>query len=208
MADEANSVTRGLTGIMMYRAYQLTTDMLNAQMVDHNGDVQNSIMAQMLLGVTLESAANEVGAEVMSRDEWTTVERMDPKTKWWVISGMSGKKRFEFGREPLQTIGIVMAIRNKLVHPKSSDFTHEVVILTPDGKLHRHVGPEENLRGDPIHHVTAQLYEDCKFNANRTLELLKKTVNALALLRAQTDSIYLRWTEKLVDDLKYLQPHE
>jgi len=63
-------------------------------------EVRNSIGAHLMIALAIEGIGNEVEEIVFDSWQWLRIEKMDTPLKWYLISGLYGKKAFEPNKEP------------------------------------------------------------------------------------------------------------
>jgi hypothetical protein len=117
------AIKRSLTGVIASNAFSSVKETKAAHgEKDYDREVQNCLVAQLLLGLTVEGAANEVGDALFP--EWPSekFENADTGFKWWFLSAHANRTPFHQGAEPLQTITELIKLRNKIAHPKVHDF--------------------------------------------------------------------------------------
>lgn len=78
--------------------------------------------AHLMIAITVEGIANELGAIVFGGALLDHFDRVDTAMKWYLLSELSGRVAFDFGQEPLQTIQMVVSTRNRIAHPKVENF--------------------------------------------------------------------------------------
>ena len=153
----------------------------------------------MLLAI--EGIGNEVGEVSLDSWTWRRLERSDTPFKWAILSGLHGRKPFEPGAEPLQTIQRLQSVRNRLVHPKILDFCTELIVRSKDGKVRRRVQLDSKVEdGDLVMIGVGKLIDD-GFNAKSTHELTEKALKAIKDLRAHLDITGLKWVDDLGKEL-------
>jgi hypothetical protein len=64
-------------------------------------EVQNSVVAQLLLGLAIEGTANEVGDALFSRWPADRFENADTAFKWWFLSAYAGRTASAAGLRPI-----------------------------------------------------------------------------------------------------------
>lgn len=192
----ANSIKRGLTGLMVGQSRSALLDARNwNKEKNYDQEVARCIISQMLMGIALESCANELGDSVFPDNVWKNLERIDTKTKWWLISGHGGKQPFDYGAEPMQTVHALMRVRDQLVHPKVYDAGDELVLLI-DGIYERHVPPDRLMPvGATLASATRLLHEDKAFNVAATEELWRRGVQAIMAMKKHTGTELFSWAE-------------
>lgn len=167
-------------------------------------ELRNSIGAHLMIALAIEGIGNEVGEIVFNSWQWLRIEKTDTPLKWYLISGLFGKKAFEPNKEPLQTIQHLHSIRNRIAHPKIIELGSEIIIRTKNGTLLRNVKPDYILKeGDHIWAGVGKLLDE--FNFKTSYEIVKKSILAIKKLRNHLSISGLEWVddfEKIINKIK------
>lgn len=190
-------IKRGLTGLLVGQSRGALLDARNwNKEKNYDQEVARCVVSQMLMGIALESCANELGDSIFPENVWSKLERIDTKTKWWLISGQNGKQPFDYGLEPMQTVADIMRVRDQLVHPKVYDAGTELVLLL-DGAYMRDVAPDMEMpSGATLASATRLLHQDKNFNVVATDILWRRGVRAIITVKQHTDSQLFGWAEQ------------
>lgn len=160
-------------------------------------EIRHSIVAQLLLAVSLEGITNDVGASVFDSWTWEKFERMDMLIKWKCISSVKNKKAFCHTREPMQTVQQLTKIRNRIAHPKVIDFGNEIIFAASSGKVYRNVSLDDQIEeSGTIYLSMGKLKDEHNFNFQYTDALAKKTRNAVKQLCDHLGVEGLEWAYK------------
>jgi hypothetical protein len=129
-------------------------------------------------------------------------DRADTVMKWYLLSGFGGRRAFDLGQEPLQTIQTLVSIRNRIAHPKVEEFGDEVMIRSSSGNLLRNVPLDHVVqRGDEIIYGAGEHLR--KFNYAETRQRVQKGTLAIDTLRRHLAVSGLEWTEQVLTELKH-----
>ena len=184
MTNSTNQVKRGYTSIMLVQAINRVEAASGwAKQKNFAGEVSECIVAQLLMGISLESAINEVCDTLLPKSAWAGLEKADVQTKWYIASGINGKTPFDFGAEPIQTVSEMSKKRNALAHPKGFKFENQIVLQDSDGTVHRNVPPDSLVKpGQSLITGALALHEKEEFNLAKTTTLLERTIAAIIKL--------------------------
>jgi hypothetical protein len=112
---------RSLTGLIASEAYLHVKDAKAAhESRALDCEVSNCIVAQLLLGLTVEGVANEVADRLLPTWHGKKIESADVAFKWWFLSAHNSRTPFDPGAEPLQTVTGLIKIRNRIAHRRST----------------------------------------------------------------------------------------
>ena len=158
---------RSITGLLASQAYVHVKDA--KPWYDEKNyylEVGQCIVAQLLMGLSVEGVANELGEKLFRSWIWERLERQgDAAFKWWILSSHEGRTAFDPSAEPLQTVSALVKIRNALVHPKMLDFGDEIILQHMDGDVTRNVSPTQLMTpGDQPITPTFKLREEHGYN--------------------------------------------
>lgn len=168
---------------------------------DPQQEVCCSIGAHLMLALAIEGIGNEVGQAGLTSSLWNRVERADTVVKWYLISGIDGRKPFEFSKEPLQTVQHLMSIRNRIAHPKVEDLGDEVIIRSQNGVIIRNVPEDYVLQdGDTILLGLGKLVDE--FNWTKSIEAARRCIQAVIKLRAHLTISGLEWIDDFDKDVR------
>ena len=179
---------------------------LKAAHAAHKGNhldevVVECIGAQLMLAITMEAVANEVASAAFSGWVLERFEWIDTPLKWHVLSGHEGRKPFEAGAEPLQTVIALAAVRNTIAHPKVQDVGDEIIVRSKDGTILRNAAADKVLQDDDkIMLGTGKLY-DKEFNYPNTRRLTSKAIAAIGKLSTHMKATGLDWVKLLAKQL-------
>jgi len=163
-------------------------------------EMRFSISAHLMIALTIEGIGNEVGEVVFEAWVWNRLEKYDTPLKWHFISSFGGRKPFDPGAEPLQTVQRLTFIRNRLAHPKIENFGDEIIVRSENGNIHRNVGLDHLVKaGDFVMVGIGKLLDE--FNAKTSLEAIKKALAAIKMLRDHLTLSGLDWIEGMEKDL-------
>jgi hypothetical protein len=165
-------------------------------------EISACIGAHLMIAITVEGIANELGAAVFGGALLDHFDRADTVMKWYLLSGFDGRVAFDFGQEPLQTIQMVVSMRNRIAHPKVENFGDEVMIRTSSGELLRNVSLDHPVQaGDQIIYAAGEHLK--KFNHADTKRRIQKCILAVDALSRHLAVTGLEWTEQVLAELKY-----
>jgi len=207
MATQEDNLKRGLTGLITFQAWgSIRSAKQWADERNYNLEVSDCVIAQLLIGVVIESAINEVGESLFSASVWDGIEKTDTKTKWWIVSGQAGRAPFDYGVEPMQTVREIMRVRNKLAHPKVYKFPPEIMLQKIDGTVERNVDPNKPIEvGDSPITAAIRLHEDEGFNFTNSFALFKRAVIGLIALKEHMGSEFLTWSYELRNLIEHFE---
>jgi hypothetical protein len=207
MASPSGQETkRSITGLIATQAYVHTKDARQWHRErEFRLEVQECIMAQLLMGLLVEGVANELGEELCQTWVWERLEqKSDTAFKWWFLSSQDGRTAFNPGAEPLQTIGTLIRIRNPLAHPKTINFGSEDAVQDMAGNVTFPAMGTLNP-GDKVITVSYILWQRHGYNYLHSLELLKKTIDAVVKLRDHLGWSGFRWADEV---RAFVEAHE
>lgn len=185
MANQSNTVKRGYTWIFVAQAVAKVEEAIDrSKAANYLGEVADCLLAQILLGIALESAVNEAGDLLLSSTAWAALEKTETHAKWYLMSSLGGRSPFDYSHEPMQTVREVARKRNEFVHPKGFKHQNEIVLQDEDGTVHRNVNPDQLVQpGQTLITAALALHEQKELNISKTLDLLDRTVEAIIKLR-------------------------
>jgi len=188
-----------ITGLIASQAYFHVKDAKAAhdsRALDR--EVSSCVMAQLLLGLTVEGVANEVADRLFPTWPGKKMESADVAFKWWFLSAHNSRTPFDPGAEPLQTVTRLIKIRNAIAHPKVYDFGDELIIQNSSGIVQRDVPGDQFLKpGDRLTSPTVQLMEDHEYDYERTVDLLRRTIKAVIKLRDHVALDIFKWATQI-----------
>ncbi len=184
-----------IASLLMHNALDHTKRSLSAEKKGKvREEICHSIGAHLMVALVLEAIGNEISETLFNDWVWRRIEKMDTTMKWYIISGLDGKKQFDPSKEPLQTIQYLQATRNKIVHPKVIDRGEEIMLISRERKLHRSVSMDKKLEeGDEIIIGHGKLFD--QFNAKTAKDALDKTIKALKYLREHLEIVGYEWID-------------
>jgi hypothetical protein len=188
MPAPENSVKRSYTAIFIVRAlHHLDGAIDQAQAKNYIGEVIECLEAQILAGIGLESAANDVCAELLPKKAWEGLEKVETHAKWYLASILIGNEPFDYGREPMQTVRDLQSRRNSLAHPKQFTHSDEIILQDADGTVHRNVPGDALLQeGQTLITSALALHEKKELNLAKTVALLERAIDAIIVLKERT----------------------
>lgn len=158
-----------------------------------------SIGAHLMIALAIEGIGNEVAEVAFDTWSWSRIEKCDTPLKWYLLSGFGGRKTFNPGKEPLQTVQRLTFIRNRLAHPKIEDLGSEIIIRSKDGEIRRNVGLDENIKaGDFVILGFGKLIDE--FNVRSAIDATKKGIEAIKTLRQHLAISGLDWINDMEKD--------
>ena len=180
---------------------------LKAAHAAHKGNhldevVVECIGAQLMLAITMEAVANEVASAAFSGWVLERFEWIDTPLKWHVLSGHEGRKPFEAGAEPLQTVIALAAVRNTIAHPKVQDVwvTKSLFDRRMERSYAMQLADKVLQDDDKIMLGTGKLY-DKEFNYPNTRRLTSKAIAAIGKLSTHMKATGLDWVKLLAKQL-------
>jgi hypothetical protein len=163
-------------------------------------EIRLSIDAHLMIALAIEGIGNEVGEVVLDSWLWKRLEKSDTLLKWHIISGVRGRKPFDPGTEPMQTVRRLTSIRNHIAHPKTQDLGDEIIVRSKDGTIRRNVRRADSVEdGDFILLGLGKLSDE--FNSNTSVEATKKTIMAIKMLREHLAIPGLAWIDGVEEEL-------
>lgn len=164
-------------------------------------EVRCCLGAHVMMAHAMEAIINEIGEWAFEEWQWSRFEKTEPPLKWYVLSAIVGKKPFDPGKEPLQTIQRLNSIRNRIVHPKVQDLGDDVFIRSRIGRLKKNPDPNYIIQdGDHIFIGLGKLLDE--FNYKVTIETFNKCILAVKQLRALLKINGLEWIDDIENNLK------
>lgn len=161
---------------------------------DPRQEVCCGVGAHLMLALAIEGIGNEVGQSGLTSSLWNRVEKADTVVKWYLVSGIGDRRPFELSEEPLQTVQHLMAIRNRIAHPKVEDLGDEVIIRSQDGVIIRNAPGDYILQnGDAILLGLGKLVDE--FSWTKSIGATRKCIQAIIKLRAHLNISGLEWVD-------------
>lgn len=159
-------------------------------------EIRHSISAHLMAALVLEGIGNEVSEIAFDTWTWHRIEKIDTSLKWYLLSGLNGRKQFDPSKQPLQVVQKLQSIRNRLVHPKIVDRGKEIIRISKGGKLQRKVSPDQMLEdGDEIMVGQGKLLDE--FNADSAKQEVERTIEAVKCLREHLGISGFEWIDNI-----------
>lgn len=196
-----------ITNLIMEQAYECLLLAIEANKGNKvSRDVQLSINVNLLLGIAMEGAINELSESTL--DQWTCreLEKATTPLKWRIISSLK-PNGFTSDREPLQTIINLQKLRNEIAHPKSKKQNNDVIISS-------NVTLEINPKDDYV--LPAEDFEvyigygelHKKYNADKSLDYMRKAIAAIRKIKDLFDlPETFSWIDSIENRLQQLNLH-
>ncbi|MGI5211611.1 hypothetical protein [Plantactinospora sp. CA-290183] len=157
-----------------------------------NQEISECIGAQLMIAMTLEGTANEIGDIAFGRAFLGHFERASVVLKWHLLSSLDGRQPFDLSKEPPQTVQLLMQVRNQLAHPKVENFGDEIMLRTRTGDLLRNVSLDHKVQdGDHIIYGAGELLR--KFNYLDTKARVVRSLEAVDALCVHLSLKGLQW---------------
>jgi hypothetical protein len=159
-------------------------------------EVRLCIGANLMIALAIEGIGNEVGEAAFDTWQWRRLEKSDTPLKWYLLSGVGGRRAFEPNKEPLQTVQRLASIRNRIAHPKTEDLGDEMILRTKHGELRRRVSPDHVVEdGDWILLGLGKLIDE--FSCKTTPEAVRTGIRAIRMLRQHLNVSGLDWVDEM-----------
>lgn len=149
-------------------------------------EVRFSMGAILMIALAIEGTANEAGELVFEKGTWKKLEKTETPLKWQLISGWGGRKAFDPGREPLQTVSRLAKRRNEIAHPKPSEHGDDTIAVVVDrtGQVVKKASTTYvPTAGDTVHLIPADLHDAHNFDS--ACSDVGKAINAIKSLLVQ-----------------------
>jgi hypothetical protein len=190
---------RSITGMIAVQAFSCVREAKSAnQEKDHDREVSDCVVGQLLMGLTLEGVANELADRLFPAWPKERLDKADTAFKWWFLSAHNNRVPFEQSAEPLQIVTQLMKARNKIAHPRVHDLGDENILQDMSGNIQRNVPGTQELRpGDRHLTATVGFMEKHDYNFAATLSLLRRTIAAVIILRDHVETNDFVWADQL-----------
>jgi hypothetical protein len=164
-------------------------------------EVRFSIGAHLMIALAIEGISNEVGEALFDAWTWERLEKNETVLKWRLLSGLGGRKAFDPGKEPLQSVRHLATVRNEIAHPKVRDGGDEIIVRSKTGDVRRNVPDDEKLNdGDTVYFALGKLLD--KYNSKAAAEGTRRGIAAIKKLRDHLEMSGLDWIERTERDFE------
>lgn len=194
-----------IAGLLAFQAKNTLDQAIIARKeFDLDLEIKNCINTQLLLGITMEGVANEVGEPFFEAGAWKIIERGTTPEKWEAI--WETKRKIDRSIDPFQIVKELKKIRDEIVHPKAFEDQQDMVVVSKEGEFLIEPKDEDILPETDFTIYLGYLSKYQKFNSFATVKLFKRALKAILEISKLNLPIYnLNWADVILFDLEKIE---